>query len=386
LAAILIVGIAGAAFFLMRRGDDTPAAFEIGVLMPMTGSGSVWGQNGQRAVRLAVDEINASGGVHGRPVSLVFEDTRSVPRDAVSAFRRVVDERGVRLVVVDMISSDVLAIAPIAERQKVLIISPGASNPAITTAGDFVFRNWPSDALQGVMDARYAREVLGWKRAAVLAIRNDYGDALTAVFKDTFEKAGGKVVYADTFAQGESVFRPLVARLRSQIIDGVFLPGYPQEIPVLVSQLREQGVTTPLLGTESFQDVSVVSGAGKAIEGAVYSIPKSPDGASPRVQAFRESFKQRFGEDPGVPADVVYDALHLLVEGARSAPPTATGPALAEAVRDYLYKVRDYGGASGLTNFDANGDAIKPFEFRTIRDGRFVPTERQIDMTDGAKP
>lgn len=374
LTVVAVAVALGAVGLLLRPGTQD---FKIGVILPMTGSGAVWGANARKGIDLALEEINAAGGVHGRRVSLVFDDTRSVPRDAISAFRRVVDLAGVKLVVVDMISSDVLAVAPLAEQAKVVIISPGASNPGITQAGDFVFRNWPSDAMQGELDAQYAYQVLGWRRAAILAIRNDYGQALTDIFRRTFEGLGGRVAFVDAFAQGESNFRSLITRLRAISFDGIFLPAYPQEIPILVRQLREMRVGAPLLGTESFQDPVVVSGAGPAIEGAVYSIPRSPDTSSAAVSRFLAGFQRRFRESPGVPADVAYDALNILVSAANSVP-RADGDSLAIAVKNQLYELRGYDGASGGTTFDRNGDAVKPFEFRVIRGGQFVRAEQQL--------
>jgi branched-chain amino acid transport system substrate-binding protein len=144
-------------------------------------------------------------------------------------------------------------------------------------------------------------------------------------------------------------------------------------------------VTSPLLGTESFQDPSVVSGAGSAIEGAVYSIPKSPSTTSPVVARFRANFRARYHEDPGVPADVAYDALRILVWATRRVPAGLPQDQVGAAVRDQLYGLRNFDGASGLTTFDHNGDAVKPFEFRVIRSGKFVPADRQLPAANGAQ-
>lgn len=360
-------------------GSKNTTPLEVGVLLPLTGSGATWGGNAKNGIQLALEEINDGNGVHGRSIKLQIEDTKSKPKAAVSAFRRVVNQHGVNIAIIDMISSNVLAVAPIAEQEKVTVISPGASNPKISDAGDFVFRNWPSDALQGKLDARYAHNILGWERAAILAIRNDYGDALSEVFQKKFKKLGGKVTFADSFAQGASDFRQLITKLKGKEFDGIFIPGYPKEIPLLARQLREQGVEAPLLGTESFEDESIVSKGGDAVEGAHYSIPRSPDESSPVVKKFKKDYKERFEEKPGVPADVAYDALHILAWAARNVSTDLEGDEFSKAVRDQLYELEDYEGAAGPTTFNEKGDAVKPFTFKVITNGEFKRAEKQLN-------
>src|SRR2546423_5646168 len=160
---------------------------KIGCLVSTTGSGARWGQNSRKGIDLAAEEINAGGGVNGKKIQVIYEDTQTDPKTAVSAFRKLVDVDGVKTCIADVISSDVLAVAPIANEKNVPLISPGASSPEITNAGDFVFRNWPSDALQGEEAAKLAFNQLGWHKVGIFYINNEYGKGLRQVFGNGFK-------------------------------------------------------------------------------------------------------------------------------------------------------------------------------------------------------
>ena len=163
---------------------------EIGVSAPLTGSLAVWGNNTLRGIQLAADEVNAAGGVSGRKIELVVEDSRCEPEEAVKILRSFIEARHIQVVLGADCSADVLAMAPVAQDKQVVLFSTGASNPEISHAGDFVFRNWPSDALQGRLTARYARDIGGFRRAAILYVDNAYGQGLDDVFRREFEAMG----------------------------------------------------------------------------------------------------------------------------------------------------------------------------------------------------
>jgi len=177
------------------------SAFRIGAVLPLTGSAAVWGLNAQRGMDLAVDELNASRPADRR-ISIAYEDSRSDAKTAVSALQKLITADGVEVVVGDIASSSVLAMAPIAESNKVLLLSPGASNPEISDAGDFIFRNWQSDALEGQVDARFAYTDRGWRRVATLYVSNAYGTGLNKEFTSAFTALGGTTVASETFNQG----------------------------------------------------------------------------------------------------------------------------------------------------------------------------------------
>jgi branched-chain amino acid transport system substrate-binding protein len=339
---------------------------KIGCVFPLTGSGALWGQNGRKGVELAVGEINKDGGINGKKIHIIYEDSQTESRFAVASFQKLINVDNIQACIVDMISSNVLAIAPIAEDKKVVIISPGASSPKITNAGEYVFRNWPSDALQGKEAARIAFNKLGWQTAGIFYINNEYGDGLDPIFKKEFEKLGGKIIVEESFQQGSSDFRTGLLNFKNKKIDGIYLVGYPKEVPIILKQSEELKLKTHYLGTETFEDPAILTQAGSAAEGVVYLIPGTPNDQSLMRKNFLENFKKKFNEAPGVPADVAYDAVYILKRAIDKAGYNS------EKIKDQLYKLKDWEGASGLTSFDSNGDAIKPFDVKTIKDGKFT--------------
>jgi branched-chain amino acid transport system substrate-binding protein len=364
-AILVILAALAIAFVVMRqRAPDHADAIKIGILLPMTGDGSAWGKNAQKGIYLAIDELKH------RPTRFhyvfVEEDSGTNPARAVSAFNKLISVDKIRFCVVDMISSDVLAIAPIAEKNKVIIISPGASSPKITDAGDYVFRDWPSDALQGKESARAVRDVLKWKRVAILRINNDYGEGLSDVFRKSLG-ADVTIVADEVYKPGESDFRTQVEKIKASNPDGVYLLAYPQEAPIIFRQAKELGLSKTFLGTETFESKELVQLAGDVAEGAVYTFPRSPDEDNAVVKAFRDAHVKRFGEPFGTPGDAAYDALLLFIDAIEKSGGDVENAKVA------LYAVKDYQGASGLITLDRNGDAIKPLELKTIRNGKFIP-------------
>jgi branched-chain amino acid transport system substrate-binding protein len=354
----------------------------VGVILPLTGEGAVWGKNSQKGIELAVEQINADAAM-GVKVKTVVEDSRTDAKSAVAAFQKLITQYGIKCAVVDMISADVLAMAPIANENKVVIISPGASSPEITKAGPYVFRNWPSDALQGVVNAQYAAIEMKWKRAGIVYVMNAYGEGLKDAFTAEFQKRGGQVVDAEGIKQGASDARSQLAKIieanRSSKLDGVYLAIYPTEHPVVLRQMKQLNVGLPLLATESFEDPSITKMP--AAEGVVYSVPAPADSASTAAKGFRKAFKEKFGEDPGITADVAFDALKLLVGAIK-----AKGNDGAK-IQAYMEGVQGYDGAGGVTSFDKNGDVIKPFLFKVVKGGvgQSVSSELFVPKPDSAK-
>ncbi|MCB1032418.1 MAG: ABC transporter substrate-binding protein [Acidobacteria bacterium] len=157
--------------------------FEVGVLVPLSGSLRVWGVNSERGIRLAAEHINAAGGIEGRPIELLVRDSECKPETAVAVLKEWIQGRKVPAVLGAICSSDVLAMAPLAEKGEVVLLSTGASNPAISDAGSFIFRNWPSDRVQGHLSADYA-VAQGYQRVAILYVDNAYGRGLDEVFTE----------------------------------------------------------------------------------------------------------------------------------------------------------------------------------------------------------
>ncbi len=362
---ILSIIIASLMVFSFGCAKKEEKEIKIGAVLPLTGSAAVWGENSKMGLEIALEEANAAGGVKGKKVNLIIEDSQSDPAKAVSALQKLISTDNVPVVIGDIASSSVLAMAPIAEKAKVVLLSPGASNPDISKAGEFIFRNWQSDALEGEIDAKFVFENLGHKNVAVLYVNNAYGTGLKTVFEDSFQKSGGKILASESFEQGATDMRSQLNKIRNLKLDAIYMPGYPPEMALLLRQAKEMGIKIPFLSVQAFDDLKILQTAKDAAEGVIFSVPKPPDPSNPVVKNFIDKYKQKFSRDPGVTSDTGYDALKIIVWAMNQ------GGTSAEEVRRQLLMLKDFPGAAGLTTFDKNGDVIKPFIFKKVKGGKF---------------
>jgi branched-chain amino acid transport system substrate-binding protein len=348
----------------------SPAAKEavtVGVIVPTTGSISVWGVNSERGIRLAAKQINAAGGIDGAELRLLVEDSECKPEKAVAALRRMISQ-GVQVVLGNICSSNVLAMAPIAEESKVVLFSTGASNPAISDAGDFIFRSWPSDRIQGDLTAEYASRN-GFKNVAILYVDNAYGQGLEGEFRKHFQELGGTIALtpSETYAEGDDDFHAQLDRIQGSGADGLYLAAYTREFPLILRQLREAGSEIPVIASETFDDPRTIQQAGPAADGVVFPSPAAFDETTPQGKEFAQAFEAEYGEPPGVTADTAFDAMKIVADA------LSGGARTGSAIKDYLYGLSDYPGVAGTVRFDANGDAQKPIRFYRVADGVAAP-------------
>jgi len=340
---------------------------KIGAILPLTGSAAIWGENAKMGMEIALEEINENGEIKGRKIELIFEDSQSDPSRAVSALQKLISNDGVQVVIGDIASSSVLAMAPIAEKAKVVLLSPGASNPDISHAGEYIFRNWQSDALEGEINARYAYEKLGYKRISILYVNNAYGAGLKTVFERIFNNLGGTILIKETFEQGAIDFRTQIAKISRSKPDAIFMPGYPPEMALILKQSKEMGIKVKFLSVQAFDDTKIIEVAKDASEGVIFSIPKPPDTSETTVSKFIQNYRKKYKREPGVCSDTGYDALKIIV-WALNRISEVSGP----AIKDELVKLKNFQGAAGITTFDTNGDVIKPFVFKTVNNGKMI--------------
>jgi len=357
-----------AAVLVVTQTKKELEVIKIGVVLPLTGSAAVWGENARMGLETALEEVNDMGGVKDKKVQLFIEDSQSDPAKAVSAFQKLITIEKISVVIGDIASSNVLAMAPIAEKAKVVLLSPGASNPDISKAGEFIFRNWQSDALEGEIDAKFAYERLGYRRIAILYVNNAYGSGLKKEFEQSFQNLGGKVLISEPFEQGATDMRTQLSKVAASNPDTIYMPGYPPEMAIVLKQAKEMGLKIQFLSVQAFDDPQILETAKEAAEGVIFSVPRPSDISQPIVHNFIKKYKERFNRDPGVCSDTGYDALKIVVWAMKKAD-KISGP----AIQRQLLNIKNFPGAAGVTTFDENGDVIKPFIFMKVQNQEFVP-------------
>jgi len=347
-----------------KKKDQQTKEITIGATLPLSGDAAVWGNNTKEGIELAVEEINSKGGVLGKRIVVVYEDTQALPDKGVSAYRKLTQVDKVPAIIDDSVSSVTLAMAPLAKKDNVVILATGATAPKISEAGPYVFRIWNSDAYEGEVAAQYAFTTLNLRKVALLFINNDYGKGLEEVFKIAFTKQGGKVIASESFEQNSADMRSQLTKIKAADADGLYLIGYPKETPIALRQTKELGLNVALIGTVAMNDPKLIETAGNSAEGLVFPYPK--DSTGEHIEQFKTAFKNKYGKDPGITADVGYDAVKM-IDRAISLSKGYSG----EDIRKGLNMLKDYPGVSGIMTFDKNGDVHKPMGIKEIQNGNF---------------
>lgn len=339
----------------------------IGVIMPLTGDAAIYGVPSFNAMKLAVSQAEADLSQQGIRVELISEDSQAKPAMAVSAVQKLVNANHVRAVLGPLASSETLAVSPIAETNKIVLLSPSSSAPAITSAGDYVFRTELSESLGGVAQADLAVDKLGYKKVACIYINNDYGAGLFEVFKQRFTEKGGIVTFAEAFAQGTTDFRGTLAKISSVQLDAIFIISH-DEILNFVRQEVELGIKIPIYTTPMFEDRRNLEKLGPLANGVIYTYygTFNPDVKLGPTQAFVQAYTTRFGEPPTYYAALAYDATRILLKALQAA------EAERIELKDALLQVQSFEGVTGKMSFDKNGDILKPVSLKTVKDGRFT--------------
>ncbi|HUS90104.1 MAG TPA: ABC transporter substrate-binding protein [Desulfosporosinus sp.] len=339
---------------------------KIGAILSLTGSAAMYGKWSQNGIELAIDEMNNNGGFNGRSIKVIFEDDISIPSSAVSAAKKLIEIDGVKAILGPLTSSSVLAAAPVAEAKRVVLLSPCASSPKITEAGDYIFRNWPSDDFEGAAMAEFLAQQLHVTKVIVMAMNNEYGLGLQGVFIRRAKELGLEILGVLSFEQGATDFRTQAAQIGELKPDAVYLPGHAKEVAMIIRQCHEIGVKTIFTSGVAFGSPDVFTIAGNAAEGTYYTAPFfDPNSPNKEVRIFEEAYKARFHAEAEVFAAHAYDATKILVTALQHVGGDAN------RLKDALYLIRDFPGVTGNTTFDKNGDVIKPVAVKVVKGGTF---------------
>lgn len=364
--AALVVMAIGLAILVQSRSSGRQA--RIGVILPLTGPGAPYGNQVMDGINLAKDELMASATLNASGFQLIVEDDKTDPAQGVSAINKLIHLDGARLVIGALASSVTLACAPLAEREKVILLSPGSSSDEISNAGDYVFRIAPRDSYDGEFLARAMHDKFDVKSAVILYLNNDFGTGLMRSFVSAFESAGGKVSQTESYVMGSTDFRTQLQKLKTVPADALLLIAAGNDNASALRQIKEVGLTRKIFAPSTLNDPKLIQEIGAAAEGVVFSA-SSFDGINNQaaVKQFFASFARRFpGKEPTTFTAYGYDSLMILAEAAHAAGYDA------DKVKAYLYSMPAYSGASGQTTFDRNGDAKKELTLFRITNGKAV--------------
>jgi branched-chain amino acid transport system substrate-binding protein len=340
----------------------------------LTGPQATFGQSTHNGIMMAMDEVNAAGGVKGRKIKVLTEDDQSKQEEAANAVTKLISQNGVIAVLGEVASSNSLAAAPICQSNKVPMISPSSTNDAVTQKGDYIFRVCFTDAYQGEALGSYVAGPLkvnnaAVKRAALLTdVKSDYSTGLAAQFEKTFTSKGGQIVGRQSYANGDSDFRSQLTAVKAANPQVLVVPGYYTDIGQIAIQARDLGLTQPMVGGDGWESPKLIEIGGKALEGSMYSNHYFYGDPAPVVRNFVQKYKDRYGAVPDALAALGYDAARVLADAMKRA-----GKLDGPSIRDAIAATKGFPGATGTINIGPERNAIgKKLVIEEIKNGQLT--------------
>lgn len=340
------------------------APIKIGFLLPVTGPAAAYGQMMRDGVALAQARTSQ---VLGRPVELLYTDTRSDRVEATNAANRLIQHDKVVAILGPLSSSECLAAGPVAEKFKLPLLTAWGTNPLVTQGKRYVFRTCFVDTFQGVVAASFALKNLKAKTAAVLLdVGRDYSVGLATFFKKGFGEQGGRIVLTVNYSEGDQEFGPQLAAIQARNPDVIYLPGYLPEEPLIIRQAREMGLTQPFISADAAQADETIKIGGPAVEGLYLTTHFDELGASNEAgRQYAQEYRKVYAKAPDALGALGYDGYLILLDAIARA--GSTDP---EAIVKALEQTSHYPGVCGDTTI-VGRDAVKPAVILSVKDGKF---------------
>jgi len=352
------------------KSKDGGSTIKIGHFASLTGSEATFGQQVDKGIRLAVEEINAAGGIAGKKIELITEDTQSQTQPSINAAEKLLGKDNVVCLLGEVASSRSLAAADVAQRSRVPMLTPASTNEKVTQKGEFIFRICFIDPFQGAVIARFVSENLKARSVAILRDQgSDYSVGLSDGFKQKFTQLGGTIVEEQSYVGTDKDFRAQLTALKSKSPEAIVIPGYYTSVGLIAAQARELGITVPLIGGDGWDSPELATGAAKqALEGCYFTNHYAVDDTASVVQEFNRKYQAQWSEVPGAMSALGYDAMRIVAKIISD----AGGKADAETIKAGLASLKNYPGVTGTITINPQRNASKSVVIVQIRDGRFV--------------
>lgn len=349
-----------------HNSGDTSETIKIGLLTPRTGKVAQYGINVENAAKLAIDEVNAAGGIDGKQVEMIVYDNKGDATESINLFKRLVDNDEVVAIVGPVISSTALAVAPLAEQKGIPVITPTATNVDVTLDSDYMFRACFTDPYQGGIMSKFAASNLGAKKAAILYNSgDDYSTGLAEAFKENFEGAGGTITDYEAYTEDEKDFKAVLTNIKANSPDVLFVPDYYNTVGLIAEQVKQVGLEVTMLGADGWDDVQ--KDYGSVTEGYYFTNHYAADDTDAIVQNFVKSYQSAYeGNTPNALGALGYDATKIMCCAIDKADST-DGEDIVKALSE-----TDMDCVAGHVTFDENGDPEKAVTILTIHDGNLV--------------
>jgi branched-chain amino acid transport system substrate-binding protein len=361
-------GLIAAALGLSLVHAPAAAQVKIGFQAPLTGPAASDGVSAKTAAELAIESINAAGGILGQKAELVIYDDQAKTEDAVFTANKLVGQDGVKFAVSGSYSASGRAAAPIFQTARVPFISAYGVHPDITRAGDNVFRTVHLGQPQGRAGAKFIGENLKIKNVSVISMDNDYGQATLEGFKSAVGQFGIKIIGEYSYPLRDRQFGSIVASVKRDNPEAIYITGYFFTAAPLVTQLRAAGITAPIIGSQAFDAQKLIEIAGSAVEGVYIVGGLNRDRNNPKLKAYLAEFQKRAGYPGENVGATVYSAIILMADAIKRA--GSTDPV---KVRDALAATKNFNHLAGeLVSFNQLREINMPMNVNVVKEGKFV--------------
>ncbi len=353
---ILIIAVIFIGFFIAKKGNNSQ--IKIGVILPLTGPSAVHGKDITNGIKMAYLEILQSLGPGAPKPKLLIEDDFSDPKHGVFAIKKIIGSEHPSIIIGPVASSIMLAMIPIVEKEKVVLLSPAASSPKISNSSRYVFRISLLASQQGEILAEYCKSKLKTNKAAILYLNDDTGIAYKNAFQKNFTSLGGTITFIDSYEKNNSDFRTQLVKIKIQNAGVIFIPGTPNSTGLILRQAKELGIDAKFIGNYGAEGQELLKIAGNAAEGFVFtSIPIS--------KKFINDYSSKYNADPTIGSALGYDALHIAWNT------ICKYGDKPDSIQMGLMGLKNYIGASGTTNMLQSGDAEKECCLKIVREQKF---------------
>ncbi len=356
-------------------GGDT---IKLGFLGALTGSVANYGIPGQKGMQMAIDELNAKGGILGKKVEGVYYDNKGESSEIANITTKYITVDKVSALIGDPCTGLTKVAADIAQKNKMVIFSAGATGAGVVEIGDFVFRNTLLDTVAAPAVVDWMINTKGWKKIAVITSGNNgYSTALTPIFKQAITEKGGTIVLEDTVNDGETDFTAQVTKLKNAGADALVFTGYYTEAALIMNEAKKKGLDITMVGGDGLYGQDLAKLGGDAVkEKVIFYAGFSTDQPGAETAKFLEAYRTKFKEDPDMFSAQYYDAVMIIAKAMTDA--KSTDPSVYKAE---LAKLKDYPGVSGLTTFGANREPIKsPVCLLTVKGDKFPALLEKIPV------
>ncbi len=373
LAALMALAMLGAFSGCSNTGDGGSASggsdsdtIRIGGLAPLTGDAASYGVAVNNAIQMAVEDINANGGIDGKQIEYIYYDEKGDTTEATNAYNKLVQDDKVVAIIGDVTTKPTLAVAQTSQQDNIPIITATATAAEVTLTGPNIFRACFTDPFQGELMASYASEKLGATKVAVLSdMADDYSSGIAEAFVAKAEELGMQVVADEKYQDGDVDFKSQLTNIKGQNPDVLFLPVYYEDLRLISAQAKEVGVTAQLCGADGWDSVLTDNFDSSVLNGGVFCSQYSTESTDERVQNFISTYKEKYEMDPNMFAVLAYDATNMMAQAISDA-----GSTDSQAIIDAMAAL-EYDGLTGRMTFDEDRNPQKSAVIVSIQDNAY---------------